>query len=245
MSHAPLRDRRPISLQLVELMRQMIASEGLQAGDRLPSEAELAARFGLGRSSVREALKLLEQDGLIYVRHGLGRFVSAIGGLEVARPITKHESTTEMLSARGFDYSTDVLSVEVVAGDEEETKALELPEGAAVVRLRRVRRTGSHLLVYSVNSFPPRFLDGTVPDPEQFKGSLSLWLAAKGAEPVSSAAQIRAISLPEDLQPLDPSDTEVEWLLITERCVTEDGTPVLHSMDYHRGDVFSFHVLRR
>jgi GntR family transcriptional regulator len=245
MDRLPMRDRRPMSLQLGDMVRQMIVEEGMQPGDRLPSESELAARFGLGRGSVREALKLLEQDGLINVRHGLGRFVSAIGSLEVDRPVTKYESITQMLGARGFAYTTDVLSAEVVIGRADETAALNLPKRAKVVRLRRIRRTGKRLLVYSVNSFPASFLDGALPDPEVFSDSLTSWLGESGKTPVSSAAQIRATSLPEDVTPLDPSDLEIQWLLITERCVAEGGDPVLYSLDYHRGDVFGFHVLRR
>jgi GntR family transcriptional regulator len=245
MDRLPMRDRRPMSLQLGELVRQMIVDEGMQPGDRLPSESELAARFGLGRGSVREALKLLEQDGLINVRHGLGRFVSAIGRLEVDRPITKYESLTQMLDARGLVYSTEVLSADIVTGRTDEIAALDLPKRAQVVRLRRIRHAGTRLLVYSVNSFPASFLDGAPLDPVVFTSSLSSWLAERGCMPVSSVAQIRATSLPEDVTPLDPSDTEIQWLLITERCVAEGGDAVLYSLDYHRGDVFGFHVLRR
>jgi GntR family transcriptional regulator len=245
MNASPFGDRRPISVQLVELIRQMIAEEGMRPGDRLPSESEMAERFGLGRSSVREALKLLEQDGVIYVRHGLGRFVSPIGGLEVDRPITKHESTTEMLSSRGFLYSTTVLSVDVRAPTDEEAQALGVLPGAEIVQLRRVRHRRRRLLVYSISMFPADLVDTEGLDSDWFEGSLSAWLAERGAAPVSSAAQIRATSLPSEVEPLDPSDSEVEWLLLIERCVSSTGSPVLYSLDYHRGDVFSFHVLRR
>lgn len=245
MAGTPLRDRRPIPVQLGELIRRMIAEEGLRPGDQLPTESELAARFGLGRGSVREALKLLEQDGLITVRHGLGRFVSAIGGLEIDRPITHFESVTEMLGALRLQYTTEVLSVERAPADAEERKALELPKRAKVVRLRRIRRQRSRLLIYSRNSLPDSILGQEPLEAESFAGSLTEWLAARRAAPVSSVAQIRASSLPRDVPRVDPSDDETEWLLISERCVAENGRAVIYSHDYHRGDTFSFHVLRR
>jgi GntR family transcriptional regulator len=242
---APLReDRRPISLQFGELVRKMILTEGFRPGDRLPTEAELAARFELGRGSVREALKLLEQDGLITVQHGRGRFVSAISALEVDRPITKYESLTEMLDARGLEYATEVLSAQATTGDAEETRALKLPTGAPVVRLRRIRRTADRLLVYSVNAFPASFLGDSDLDRTQFAGSVTEWLAARDRRPISSVAQIRATTLPDGV-PRPSGDTETHWLLITEECVANDGEPVMYSLDFHRADVFSFHVLRR
>jgi GntR family transcriptional regulator, transcriptional repressor for pyruvate dehydrogenase complex len=48
----------------------------LAPGDRLPPERELVDRFGVGRSSIRDALRLLQQDGLVETRHGLGTVVA-------------------------------------------------------------------------------------------------------------------------------------------------------------------------
>lgn len=232
-------------LQLGELVRRMIVEEKMRPGDRLPSETELSARFEVGRATVREALKLLEQDGLINVRHGLGRFVSAIGGLDVDRPITTYESITEMLGALGLEYTTEVLSAERIAADDDELAALELPAGSEVIRLRRIRRQPHRLLIYSVNSFPVTVIGTDELDPLEFTGSVNQWLATRDHMPVSSAAQIRAASLPADVPRIDGSDDRVEWLTISERCVAKDGSGVMYSLDYHRGDVFSFHVLRR
>ncbi|MFX3658795.1 MAG: FadR/GntR family transcriptional regulator [Ectobacillus sp.] len=52
-----------------------MAEDGLEAGDKLPSERELSARLNVGRSSVREALRALELVGLIETRRGEGTFV--------------------------------------------------------------------------------------------------------------------------------------------------------------------------
>ena len=49
-----------IYLDVVESLRDMIATEGLLPGDKIPSERELSERLDVGRSSVREALRALE-----------------------------------------------------------------------------------------------------------------------------------------------------------------------------------------
>lgn len=59
----------------VEQIRELINSGALMPGDRLPGERELSARFSVGRTSVREALRVLEALGLIEIRPGAGAFV--------------------------------------------------------------------------------------------------------------------------------------------------------------------------
>ena len=61
--------------QLAEKIREQIVDGHLSTGDKLPNERELAERFGVSRTVVREALKTLKQEGLIEVRPGAGTFV--------------------------------------------------------------------------------------------------------------------------------------------------------------------------
>ncbi|MDQ0381709.1 FadR/GntR family transcriptional regulator [Amycolatopsis thermophila] len=69
--------RGPVVPQVASLLRQRLRRGDWSTGDRLPNEVQLAAEFGVGRSSVREAVRLLVQDGLLDVRHGAGTFVAA------------------------------------------------------------------------------------------------------------------------------------------------------------------------
>jgi GntR family transcriptional repressor for pyruvate dehydrogenase complex len=64
----------------------MLAAGDLAPGDRLPPERELAERFGVGRGSVREALRELEILGLVEARHGAGTYVRAVDSRELMAP---------------------------------------------------------------------------------------------------------------------------------------------------------------
>jgi GntR family transcriptional repressor for pyruvate dehydrogenase complex len=64
----PAIKRQNIYEQVVEHLKCYIVENGLQAGDRLPTEAELAARFRVSRQSIREAVKVLESIGLVETR---------------------------------------------------------------------------------------------------------------------------------------------------------------------------------
>lgn len=65
---------------LANLLKVRILSEGLEPGERLPSEAELIEQYKFSRGTVREALRMLESDGIVAVRRG------PRGGIEVSAP---------------------------------------------------------------------------------------------------------------------------------------------------------------
>jgi len=69
--------QRKVFLDIVQQLRQLIKIEKIQAGEKLPSERALSERLGVGRSSVREALRSLELLGLIDTRHGGGTFLAS------------------------------------------------------------------------------------------------------------------------------------------------------------------------
>ena len=64
-----------VYIGIVHQLREMISNDGLQPGDKIPSERELSERLNVGRSSVREALRALELLGLIETRRGEGTFL--------------------------------------------------------------------------------------------------------------------------------------------------------------------------
>ena len=71
----PLFQPLPVKRTFIEIANQIrnsIYSKTLKPGDKLPSERELTAQFGVGRISVREALRMLEQAGLILIKQGSG-----------------------------------------------------------------------------------------------------------------------------------------------------------------------------
>jgi GntR family transcriptional repressor for pyruvate dehydrogenase complex len=68
-------ERRNIPQSIVEQVRQLIADGRLRAGQKLPSERELSAQLGVGRSSVREATSAMLALGIIEIRPGEGAFI--------------------------------------------------------------------------------------------------------------------------------------------------------------------------
>ncbi len=114
------------------------AREGLQAGDRLPSERNLAEQMGVCRSSLREALRLLEAQGRVQVETGRGCFVTA-GAVEPAAHPARSADTAELLEVRATIFSR-AASLAAQRRSEEQLRALS--EGAQ--RLEAAREAGDY-----------------------------------------------------------------------------------------------------
>lgn len=74
-----------VYLEIVKQLREMITSDGLKTGDKIPSERELSERLNFGRSSVREALRALELLGLIETRRGEGTYIRDFRGNQLVQ----------------------------------------------------------------------------------------------------------------------------------------------------------------
>jgi len=93
--------RRPNSLtdRVVSRIQSLVESAQLKVGDRLPPERELAARLGISRAALREAVKVLEERGALVVRHGRGIFVGDDIADALRRSLVDREMTLSELYA--------------------------------------------------------------------------------------------------------------------------------------------------
>ncbi|MDX0675302.1 UTRA domain-containing protein [Sinorhizobium medicae] len=240
----PLRDTRTLVIQLRDRIADLIRDEGLVPGDKLPTEAQLTDRFKISRPALREALKLLEQDGAIYVEHGRGRFVSAISAVHVDRPITVFESVTDMTRHYGYATVNKVLSIAEELPDAITGGQLRLPSGERVIRLERLRLHKEEPILYCIDYIPRRIIPNRLYDID-WGGSLLELLDQYRHRPRMSAATVTAVMLPEDVVERNDLRDFGPALLIRETCFNTSGAPVVYSVDYHRGSHFSFSLARK
>lgn len=143
----------PFYFQLAELLEHEIASGRWQPGLRLPSEPDLCARYGLSRTTVRQALARLEQRGLIERLKGQGTFVQ--GGTPGLWLLQSSEGFfQDEVDRLGRTVTSKILRAERSVLPSWACRALELPprsEGATVERLRAV---DGKVALYVVNHLP-------------------------------------------------------------------------------------------
>jgi GntR family transcriptional regulator len=128
----------PLYYRIQEMLRGEIGSGRLKTGERLPSETELAERFGTTRTTVRQALARLTFEGLIARRIGLGTFVASpsVESEIAAQPVRSFE---EQMERRGLHVTFRVLAFNVERAGAAIAKALQVTADTPVFRLRRLR----------------------------------------------------------------------------------------------------------
>jgi GntR family transcriptional regulator len=112
----------------------------LKPGERLPSEEELAAQFGVSRMTVRQGVSDLTDEGLLYRRQGIGTFVTQF---HVERDHNRLTDFFETARAEGFKAEVRLLSREVIAAKLMIANELGLQENEPVVRIQSLRLAGN------------------------------------------------------------------------------------------------------
>jgi GntR family transcriptional regulator len=134
-------DRQPRYLRIYSDLRQRITSGQWPPGSPLPSQRELADEFGVSIMTLRQAVQLLTDEGLIDTRHGSGTFATA----NYAYNLGHLHSFASDLSAQGAEIATKLLAAEAVTPPADVAARLGTP--GEVLRLRRLRLSGGRPLI--------------------------------------------------------------------------------------------------
>lgn len=143
-------DHRPLFTQVRDLMFERIAAGQWAPGDPIPSEAQLAGDFGVSLSTMRKALKELENEHLIVRTQGRGTFVAKF---------TEESILLRFFRLHGADGASkrpvsDILSSDVLPCSAIQARYLRLSEGASVHVVRRLRRIDDLPTVYDEMAIP-------------------------------------------------------------------------------------------
>jgi GntR family transcriptional repressor for pyruvate dehydrogenase complex len=139
--HLDQPERLKLSEQIAQQILGQIADGTLRPGDRLPTESQLAEQLGVGRSTLREALRSLSGMGLVDIRHGQGVFV-AMDASHVG--LRRLFDWALMLGSREIVNLVDarrVLEIQIAALATERATPADLGRLAACVQDMRAART--------------------------------------------------------------------------------------------------------
>lgn len=147
---------QPLWSRIADMLGQEIAA-GLAPGAKLPTEAQLAERFGVNRHTVRRAIADLAERGMVYARRGAGVFVAA---KPTEYPLTRRMRFHRALSATGRVPGRKVLSVQAFAASEDEAAALHLAAGDEVLRVEGLTLSDGVVIGHFRSAFPQARLPG-------------------------------------------------------------------------------------
>lgn len=145
----------PLYYQFAQQLESAIEHGTLAPGDLLGNEMEIAARLGLSRPTVRQAMQSLVDKGLLVRRRGVG---TQVVHSQVKRPL-ELSSLYDDLDSAGQSPATKVLRNEVLPASADVAAALGIPEGDDVTVLERLRLTHGEPVAYLCNYLPAALLD--------------------------------------------------------------------------------------
>ena len=228
--------------QLAGDLRDRVLAGELTAGARLPSEPELARRMHVSRSTLRAAITLLEEEGLLRRVHGSGTYVND-------RPLLRDDishnlSVTAMIRATGRKPGARLTAATIEPAPPEVAEAFGLEPGHPLSALRRVRTADRQPVVDTTDWCRPETLSpAEMANPVD--GSVYHALAERGLTIHHGLATMRPSVA--DSRIAARLDVPEGSLLLTLFQVdsTPDGVVALVSLEHYRADAFLVSVYRR
>ncbi|ANU17439.1 GntR family transcriptional regulator [Planococcus maritimus] len=235
-------DHRALYLQVIDRMKQDIASGIYKEKEKLPSEFELSKSLGVSRATLREALRLLEEDNVIVRRHGVGTFVNSKPVFSSG--IEELTSISDMIRRAGMEPGVVYLSTSESICSEEDVNRFHCNPDDSVISIERVRTANGEPVVYCIDKVPSVYM------PEDFLGrkesSIFSALEESGDIRISYAVTfIDPTGYHEEASPILECDPETALLVLKQHHYDENDRLVLYSKNYFRADKFSFHVVRK
>jgi GntR family transcriptional regulator len=203
-------------------------------GQRLGSERALAAELGVSRSSLRQALAMMEQTGVVrrVIGRGGGTFVSHH---KIDRDLSHIRSVPELLSAQGISAGTRILSTGMMPAATATSEALQIDPGQLVYAIVRIRLADDAPISLEHAWLPVSLFPGLLDF--QLGGSLYGLLAEHfHIEPEETVERIEVVRAGADDSSILGIPRDDPLLSITRVTRGADGTPFEHSHDLFRAD---------
>lgn len=233
-------DHRPLYLQVIDKIKMDIETGTYEAGERLPSEFELSKQLGISRATLREALRILEDEGIITRRHGVGTFVCSkplfTSGIE------ELFSVTEMIKRGNQKPGTIFLSSNINPATSDDFEKFQLDEFDDLIVVERVRTADEEPVVYCLDKIPKLYLPNYTSREDQ---SIFDRLEKEGTTISYAITQIEPIGYHENVSDILNCDPETSLLVLKQMHYDDRERPILYSINYFRSDKFKFHVLRK
>lgn len=229
----------PLYYQLKKLLVDQISNGGWKPGDILPTELNLQKEHNLSRTTVRQAIRELELEGLVTRFRGRGTFVAEAKVIHSPEP---HNSLTNFLMQQGKNPGWEVLSAQWCMPSKEVANRLKIKKDIEVYCLRRLRLSDEERIGYLVAYISPPFQEPV--DEQSFeKGSSLDYLKGKGLLENSHALRIlESVPAQEEEAALLGVDVGAPMFRVSRIVTNSDNRPIEDFSGIYRGDRFQYQI---
>jgi GntR family transcriptional regulator len=227
----------PLYIQIAERLIAQIESGALSPGEQLPPERDLSEKIGVNRMTLRRALQVLESQGLIVRKHGVGTFIAEP---KIDRQMEIVFRFTSGIQNRGLSPGAEIISIEEILAEPVLAKDLGLPVSSPVYSILRLRSINQEPVMLESYKIPVQRFPG-LDRYDLEKRSIYEIMEIEYGVPITRARQ--------SFEPIIATEFEANLLkinigeaLMLEKRLSYDGNnlPVEYGKDRYRGDRFRF-----
>lgn len=217
--------------------------EGEFPEGRIPAESDLASDLGVSRTTIRDALARLEQEGAIYRRQGAGTFVNE-PGLQIKSRLEEIWSYEKVLEEHGYTPSVVLLGTDETPADEELAAELAIEPGEAVIVVDKLFLEDDVPVVLTHNRIPKRHLDNDAMD--RLDEPVYVFLEANSDRRLGYyLSEIIPVALSTDEAGHLGVDPGTPAICFEEIGFDQDNEPVVRATSFIRDDLLRFRLIRR
>src|SRR5687768_16970185 len=237
-------ERKTLTDVAQQELRQAITGGAYRPGSQLPTEAELCEMLGFSRTVVREALRVLENDGLVARRQGVGTFVR---NHPILKNLNFNFGITEMIESAGLKSGASHLAIQKESADEEKAEQLHVQLGTPLITVERVRTADGRPVVYSLDTVTEALIQRADFDPELLRTEsiYSILQTSLGEVIEYGIARLLPVVAPRHVAEKLQLTPNALTLYIVQTDYSSGDKPLVYSCEYHLPDAFDFIVWRR
>jgi len=224
-------------------IKEQIVNNQFEDG-RIPSESDLADELGVSRTTIRDALSRLENEGTVYRKQGSGTFVNE-HGLQIRSRLDEIWSYEEILKAHGYTPSTVVLDIRVQLAEEKVRLALDLAPDETVTVIQKLFVEEKNPIIYMENQIPTRVCDGEF-SAEEYRLPVFQLLENHCSHRLNYyLSEIVPVSANKHLSETLAIPTRKPLISLEEVGYDDENDPILWASSFFRDDLLRFRLIRR
>lgn len=229
--------------QVKSHIKQQILSNRYEDG-RIPSEADLADALGVSRTTIRDALSRLENEGTVYRKQGAGTFVNE-HGLQIKSRLDEIWSYEEVLRAHGYLPSTEVLAIKVEQPDKKISAALDLSAAEQVTIIQKLFVEDDQPIIFTENQIPSRICSETYTIADYCRPVFELLETHCGHRLNYYLSELVPVAADGHLAQILAIPQGTALISLEEVGYDDENAPVLWARSYFRDDLLRFRLIRR
>lgn len=211
----------PLYYQLKEILLNDIKSKVYAPGDPIPTELDIVKKYDVSRTTVRQAISSLVNDGWLKRYKGVGTFVT-----EQNRPVSGALDVATIIKNNGYYLTTRLVNFQIVPADAIISEALKVPPKTPLYMVERLRLGNRRHVSYSKNYLPVEYLPDLEKDLELAVTGLNNYCDNHGYPVTTVTQKLSVIRADEECARILDIPVQTPILLMTNVCCTPEGLPV-------------------